>query len=191
MAEIEKQVLAQGRYVRLIRCRGWEYAERTNTAGVVVIVALSGEDRIVLVEQHRAPVGKRVIELPAGLVGDHAGEAREGAEEAARRELLEETGYEAGEWTYLTEGPTSAGLTNEMVTFLLAADVQKRQAGGGLASEHEEIQVHEVPLAEAFGWLADRVATGVLIDPKVYAGLYFAGRRRNRPGADRSEISSR
>ena len=62
--------LGRGRYLRLVRSNGWEWVERTNVTGVVVIAALTPADEILLVEQFRPPVGQSVVELPAGLAGD-------------------------------------------------------------------------------------------------------------------------
>jgi ADP-ribose pyrophosphatase len=165
------EVLGEGRHLRLVRRRGWEYAERTNAVAVVVIVAITPEGRLLLTEQHREPVGRPVIELPAGLVGDRPGEADEDLATAARRELREETGYEAGELRPLAAGPPSAGLSSEIVTFLLAADLRRVGAGGG--DEHEAIMVHAVPLAAVTDWLAGHTRAGRLVDPKVYAGLHL------------------
>jgi len=94
--------------------------------------------------------------------------------DAAKRELLEETGYAAERIEILTTGPASSGLTSEVVTLLLASGLKRVQAGGGVG--HENITVHEVPLSEAHDWLAAKASEGLLIEPKVYAGLYFIGR---------------
>lgn len=165
------EILGEGRHLRLVRRRGWEYAERANAAAIVVLVAVTPDGRLVLTEQHREPVGGPVIELPAGLVGDRPGETDEDLSTAARRELREETGYEAGEVRPLATGPPSAGLSSEVVTFVLAADLRRVGAGGG--DEHEAITVHEVPLAAVPDWLAAQARAGRLVDPKVYAGLYL------------------
>jgi ADP-ribose pyrophosphatase len=171
---VERHLLAEGRFMRLVAGSGWEWVERINASGAVVIAAVTPDARLVLVEQYRVPLAARVIELPAGLVGDTAGGEHEQRIEAARRELLEETGYEATEWEYLVEGPSSAGLTTEAYTLFLARDAQKTAAGGGAAAE--DIQVHLVPLDEIDAWLDQKRRNGVLVDPKIYAGLYFAGR---------------
>ena len=93
--EEELKVLAEGRHLRLVSRGRWEYVERPKVTGIVIIVAVTRENNVVLVEQNRPPVGGRVIELPAGLAGDIAGSESEAMEEAARRELLEETGVVA------------------------------------------------------------------------------------------------
>lgn len=158
--------------MRLVREGHWEYAERTKTNRAVAIVAITPDRKIVLAEQYRIPVGKRVIELPAGLVGDGEDNATEEFVTAARRELLEETGYEAAEARLMTIGPPTAGLATEMVAFVLATGLDRVAEGGG--DEREEIEVHTVALTLVRDWLVEQTARGVLIDPKIYAGLYFA-----------------
>ena len=127
---------------------------------------------MVLIEQYRIPLDRRVIELPAGLVGDLAENKEEGLLEAARRELLEETGYEAQSIDYLLDGPSSSGMTNEVFTLVLARDVRKVGSGGGDATE--EIRVHVVALDEVDAWLASKRREGFMISPKIFAALYFA-----------------
>jgi ADP-ribose pyrophosphatase len=108
-----------------------------------------------------------VLELPAGLAGDDGGE--EELVTAARRELVEETGYEAGQMRLLFAGLSSAGLSDETITFFRATDLKKVGPGGGDA--HEKIQVHEVDLAELPDWLARQGERGVLVDLKVYLAI--------------------
>src|SRR5690349_10920782 len=91
------RVVAQGRYLTFIDDAGWEYVTRPHISGVVVIVAVTADGRLVLVEQYRPAVKKKVIELPAGLVGDIVGQQGESMGTAAARELEEETGYRAAE----------------------------------------------------------------------------------------------
>ena len=169
------KVLAEGRYLRLLTSEGWDYAERTCATGAVVVVAVTETGRLLLAEQYRIPVAARVLELPAGIVGDEPGRESESFESAARRELLEETGYEAGALAELTHGPPSAGFSSEVVTFFHATGLKRVHDGGGV--HREEIHVHEVPLGEVVEWLAGKQGEGVLIDPKVYAGLFFANEK--------------
>lgn len=173
----------RGAYLGLAERDGWEYATRTNARAVAVLIPVTDDDRVVLVEQHRIPVQARVLELPAGLVGD-GDDAEERIAEAAQRELLEETGYRAGRLRRLLDCPSTAGLSDEMITFFLAEELTREGPGGGDASE--DIEVHEVPLGSVDSWLAERLAAGVMLDPKIYAALYWlADRRRfeNLPGA--------
>ncbi|MEM7699899.1 MAG: NUDIX hydrolase, partial [Verrucomicrobiota bacterium] len=94
MSESEEiETLVSGRFIDLCRtARGWEYATRSNAKGCVAILAETDDKRVVLVEQFRPPVGKRVIELPAGLAGDIPLQEEEPLVVAAKRELKEETG---------------------------------------------------------------------------------------------------
>jgi ADP-ribose pyrophosphatase len=165
----------QGKFLRVLQCGRWEYADRVGASGAVVIVAVTQDGKLVLTEQYRIPVGQRVIELPAGLAGDAPGNAAEALAEAARRELLEETGFAAAEMECLFCGPPSPGLASELVAFFRATGLRRVSAGGGVG--HEEIAVHEVPLAAVEQWLQAKAANGVLVDTKVYAGLYFAAGR--------------
>jgi ADP-ribose pyrophosphatase len=163
----------EGKFLRVKVCGKWEYAERPNSPAGIVIVAVTPEGKLLLTEQFRVPLGKNVIELPAGLSGDE----HYGGEEfmaAAKRELLEETGYEAAHWEELAGGPPSAGFSNEIVVFFRGKGLRKVAPGGGQGSE--KIQVYEIPLQEVAAWLKQREKAGASIDPKVYAGLYFAGR---------------
>jgi ADP-ribose pyrophosphatase len=167
------RVLATGRFLKLVDRRGWEYVERSGATGVVVIVALLENERLLLVEQHRPALDARVIELPAGLVGDIAGQEDEPFERAAHRELLEETGFEAEQMTFLAEGPSSSGLCSEMYSFYQAQRLVRRNAGGG--DESEDISVHEAPLEGLRAWLAREHRRGARIDPRIYAGLALVG----------------
>jgi ADP-ribose pyrophosphatase len=167
----ETETLFNGRWLRLRRRGRWEFAERTNPGGGVIIIAITPEHRVLFVEQWREAVAGKTIEMPAGLVGDLAGNAGESAVAAAARELTEETGYRAGRIEFLMAGPSSAGMSNEMITFVRAYDLVREHAGGGDASEN--ILVHEVPLADAAKWLLDKSREGYSIDPKLFAGLYF------------------
>lgn len=169
-----RKVLHEARFLRLVEHDTWEFVERRNTTGIVIIVAVTEERRLVLVEQMRIPVGRSVVELPAGLAGDEPGAAGEALAEAAKRELVEETGYEAELMESLGEGPSSAGLSSEVVTFFRARRLRRTGEGGGVPGE--DITVHEVPLDDVPGWLGKQADRGALIDPKVYAALWFASR---------------
>jgi len=167
------EIISEGAHLRLVKRDGWEYAERTRSSGVVAIVAVTDDRRLVVIEQYRIPVRCRVVDLPAGLAGDVGGLEDERLSAAAFRELEEETGYTAENLRYLFRGPSSAGLTSEMITFYRAEGLHKVGPGGG--DDSEDIAVHEVPLAEFHTWIAARLKRGVAIDPKILAGLYFAG----------------
>ena len=147
------------------------FAERKKVSGIVGIVAVTDQNKLILIEQFRAPVNRRVIEIPAGLAGDIAGSEDEKLEIAAERELMEETGYEAREMTRLIDGAVSAGITSEIVTLFRATGLSRTGKGGGDGSE--EIEVHEIPVDQVHPWIQEREKSGAIIDFKVYAGLFF------------------
>lgn len=165
------EVVASGRHLRLSRRNGWEFAERTGVAGVVVIVAVTDDGNLLLTDQFRPPVEQRVIDLPAGLAGDGDHANDEPLENAARRELREETGYTAETMQQLAVGPSSAGLTSELLTFFLAGNLTRVDDGGGDSSEN--ITVHALPLDSIGSRLRELEQTGACIDPKIYAGLWM------------------
>ncbi|MBN2577462.1 MAG: NUDIX hydrolase [Pirellulales bacterium] len=167
-----RRVLAEGKYVRLVAAGRWEWAERVNTSGAVVIVPVTADRRLVLIEQYRVPLGAPVIELPAGLVGDGPDFVGERLIDAARRELLEETGYDSDRWQYLVEGPSTPGLASEHYTMFLAAEA--RQSGEGGGDEFEDILVHSRPLEGIETWLNARRREGKPVDPKVHLGIFYA-----------------
>ena len=166
-----KEMLFKGKFLALVKEGRWEYCDRVNATGAAIIAAVTPENKLLLVEQFRIPVNARTIELPAGIIGD---EPDASDEAAAARELLEETGYQPAHIKAVTTGPASSGLTSETVTLFIATDLKKVHKGGGVA--HEEITVHEVALSEVHEWLDQKAKDGFLIEPKVYAGLYFLQR---------------
>jgi len=172
----EPEVLWRGKFLRIMKSGRWEYADRVGATGAVVIVGVTNGGNIILTEQFRIPVNQRVIELPAGIAGDIPGQECEELAIAARRELLEEAGYEASGMELLFPGPPSAGLASEVVSFFKATGLRKVAKGGG--EGHEDITVHEIPLSEIDAWLGRKSAGGLLVDPKVYTGLYFVTRDR-------------
>ncbi len=165
------QTLHEGRWLKLVADGRWEYVVRTHVVEAVAIVAVNSQSELLLVEQFRVPLGRPCIELPAGLVGDEAEHVGEGLDVAASRELLEETGYQAQRLEALCSGPSSAGLTSEVIHFFRAVNVQRVHAGGGVAGEN--ITLHEVPLDGIVRWLAAKTAAGVMLDYKIYVALHF------------------
>jgi ADP-ribose pyrophosphatase len=161
--------LFEGEHLVFRRRQGWEYVEHRRAKESVMVLARTSDGAVVLVEEFRPAVDAPVVCLPAGLVGD---EGPEDAESAARRELSEETGYEAGALEILGRGPGSAGMSSEIVNFYFAPGV--RRAGPQGDRESREIRVHVVPLAGLAAWAREREAEGILVDPKVWAGICLA-----------------
>lgn len=166
----EDKVIAETPYLNLVQRGKWFLARRPNTSAVICVAAVA-DGGLVLVEQYRPAVRKWTIELPAGLAGDIAGHEEEPIVEAAKRELLEETGFVATTWDELWTMPSSAGLTDELVTLFRARGLQRQGVGGG--DETENITVHEVPLREIHAWLDSQRQSGKLVDARVFAALYF------------------
>ena len=154
----------EGKYLRMVTDDGWEYVERCGGMTAVVIVAMH-DGKFVLVEQARVPLGKRCIELPAGLVGD---EDDLGIEETALKELEEETGFVAERVERLGDFYSSPGMVAEGYTLVRAHGVRP----GGTKIEHD-IVVHLVAPGEVAGFIAAKRAEGLAIDTKLL--LLLAG----------------
>lgn len=163
---------AEGKFLRLVIRDGWEYVERVNCAGAVIIVGKTDDDKIIFVEQFRRPVQKYTIGFPAGLVGDDRGQRGESFIAAAKREMVEETGYRPSKIKVFFKGPVSSGMCRDLVTIVHAVGLKKVAAGGGV-DDKEQIKVHEVPLKGIDGWLKGQIRKGKLVGPNVFAGLYF------------------
>jgi len=167
------EILYEGPWLRMVRRGRWEYAERTHGNGMaVIIIAVTPDDEVLFVEQFRVPIGKRTIEMPAGLVGDD--HAHDTFEIAAHRELIEETGWEPGRVDVLLTGPTSAGMSSERIAFVRARELRRVGAGGGV--DNEDILVHHVPRSQAPAWLMQKHREGYEIDLKLWAGLWMIDR---------------
>ncbi|MEE4329664.1 MAG: NUDIX hydrolase [Wenzhouxiangella sp.] len=164
------EVLYEGRYLTLQSRDGWEFVHRRHP--VTVIVAWTPDDELLLVEQFRVPLGRRTIELPAGLVGDDLAHGNEDMLDAAARELEEETGWRPGQLEEIMSCPISAGLTDESVLFVRATELLQVSRGGG--DESEDIVVHRIRRSAIDEWLAERYANGLAIDPKIFAALYWS-----------------
>jgi ADP-ribose pyrophosphatase len=169
--------LYQGNFLSILSAGSWEYVHRTNSNGVIAIVPITRQNEIVMIYQYRPPLRGLVVELPAGLVGDEPGAEHESLLVAAERELLEETGYRAGKIEQVFTGASSAGLTDEMITFFLATELNREGPGGGV--DDESIETIVVPLDEVDQQLAEMARSGYFIDAKLLTGLYLARNRKD------------
>jgi ADP-ribose pyrophosphatase len=130
--------------------------------GAVGIVALPGDGQVLLVRQHRYPHRRDFIEIPAGKL-----EPDEPALETGKRELLEETGYVAEQWTRLGVIHNAIAYSDEAIELWLAQDLTQRDQ----ALDHGEfLEVLTVPIAEALAMTRD----GRITDVKSIVGLYWA-----------------
>jgi ADP-ribose pyrophosphatase len=166
-----EQVHWQGKFLAMKSRGRWEYVSRTRDIRAAVILAIDGA-HVILVEQFRVALGRRTIELPAGLVGDHDDDAHEDAITAAARELEEETGYRAGRIEAIGEFYSSPGMVTEAFTLFRATGLEKIGEGGGV--DDEAITVHRVAIADIEAFIAARRAKGYGIDTRL---LLFLGPR--------------
>ena len=168
-----KHTLYTGRWLRLVQIDTWESCERIHGQGMaVIVIAVTPADEVLFVEQYRVPLGARTIEMPAGLVGDDRTD--DTLTDAARRELIEETGWSPGRVEILLTGPTSAGMSNERIAFVRASDLVKVGDGGGV--DNEDITVHAVRRREVPSWLMQKQSEGYELDLKLWAGLWMIER---------------
>lgn len=133
--------------------------------GAVAIVAVDDELNVTLIHQYRHPIGRRLWELPAGLL-DIAGED---PADTARRELAEEAGLAAARWDTLVDVAASAGFTDEVIRVFLARELTEvdREV---LDGEEADLVIAKVPLKEA----VRRVIAGELINGATVAGMLAA-----------------
>jgi ADP-ribose pyrophosphatase len=175
------ETVYEGKFLRFINKAGWEYVERNNCDGIVIILSQTEDQKIIFVEQYRPPVGRNVVEFPAGLINDERFESTDFKEEtiigAAEREFFEETGYKADHIKPVFQGPINSGISSDMFTMVIATGIQRVGPGGG--DGNEVISVHTVPLPEVDYWLDQKSAEGCLIGPRIYAGLYLLKKYNN------------
>jgi ADP-ribose pyrophosphatase len=121
---------------------------------------------VLLVRQYRHAAGQFLYELPAGRI-----DSGETPLAAARRELIEETGYRAKQWTLLTKYFASPGFLCEWMQIYLARDLRE---GDATPEQDEDIEIHRIPLSEALGM----IAAGKIHDGKTLIGLLLYNERR-------------
>lgn len=163
--QVPDEIVWEGKFIVARKKGRWEYVSRARGIRAAVILAIDEHQHVVLVEQYRVPLGKRSIELPAGLIGDGEGTEDEEATDAAIRELEEETGYHAAAMDVIGEFYSSPGMVSESFTLLRARGLTKVGEGGG--TESENITVHRVPLVEIGQAVEKWRAEGYAIDVKM------------------------
>ena len=168
-ADVAEDVVWQGRFITAKKRGRWEYVGRSRGIRAAAIIAIDedadGTRHVLLIGQYRVPLGCFCLELPAGLVGDDDGMEDEEAITAAARELEEETGYAAADWTVLGEFYSSPGMVTESFTLLRATGLTRISEGGGISEEN--IEVYRVPLAGLAPFVADWRKAGHGVDVRV------------------------
>ena len=159
------ETMWEGRYIAAVRDGQWEYVRRARGIRAVVIVAETDSGEVLLVEQMRVPIGKRCLELPAGLIGDDDGGEGDTVELAARREIEEETGYRATAIVSLGDYYSSPGMVSEGFSLVRATGLTRVGEGGGVAGE--DIVVHRVPRREIASFVEAQRQRGLGIDVKL------------------------
>ncbi|RSN52402.1 ADP-ribose pyrophosphatase [Amycolatopsis sp. WAC 04182] len=145
--------------------------------GAVAVVALDEDGAVTLIHQYRHPIGRRLWELPAGLI-DKAGEDPVGA---AQRELVEEVGLSAERWETLVDVAASPGFTDEVVRVYLARGLSEvdREV---LGDEEADLVMRKFPLAEAVRMaLAGELVNGSTVGGVLAAHAVLSGAASSRP----------
>ena len=177
MSELKEEKISgeeafRGRFLRvqrdLVRLPDGSRTEREyiRHPGAVAIVALTDAGEVVLERQHRYALRRDFVEIPAGKL-----ETGEAHIETGKRELLEETGYAAAQWTYLGLIHNAIGYSDEGIELWLASGLQKREAK---LDAGEFLEVFTLPFAEALAMAAD----GRISDVKTIIGLFWTASRR-------------
>lgn len=135
--------------------------------GAVLILPVFEDNSLLLERQFRYAVSQHCYELPAGKL-----EPDEPSLETAKRELLEETGYLAGQWTTVCTMMPCIGYSNEHIDCYLARDLTYR---GASLDEGEFLETLRIPLPEALQW----VRSGKIRDAKTMLGLLWFDRILN------------
>ncbi len=130
--------------------------------GAVAVIALTASGELVMERQHRYPLGRDMIELPAGKI-----DAGETPLASAKRELREETGYRASSWRHVATIHIAVAYSTERIEMFLAKGL--KHVGAKLDDE-EFLEVFTLPLARGLEW----VRNGRITDSKTVAGLFWA-----------------
>jgi len=130
--------------------------------GAVAVVAVTDLGELVMERQHRYPLGRDMIELPAGKI-----DPGEDPLATARRELKEETGYSAAQWRHVATIHIAIGYSNERIEIYLAEGLKHE---GAKLDDEEFLEVFTLSLPAALAWVRE----GRITDSKTVSGLFWA-----------------
>lgn len=167
---LESRLVYQGQFLRVyedtVRCPDGHVAPREylRHPGAVMMVPVLDDGRLVLERQFRYPLGRSIVEFPAGKIdsGEHI-------LACAQRELREETGYVAREWTYLGGFHNAVGYCDEKIEVYLARGLTQQSAA---SDDGEVLEVFTATLDELLGW----IDAGRVTDVKTIVGAYWLRR---------------
>lgn len=169
---IERKIVFEGRVLKLkvdtVELPNGQQTTREVVVhpGAVAVVALTEADEVLLIKQYRYPVGKVIWEIPAGKL-----EREENPLTCAQRELAEETGHGAAQWTHLSTFFTTPGFSDEIMHLFLARELFTDKK---TADDDEFIELYTIPLAEALRM----IAAGEIEDLKTIAGILLARQKQ-------------
>ncbi len=178
MEIVDRTVVWEGRFIRCVLLtyrdssgvlRSWEAVERVNCEGIVIVIPITKAGEFIFIRQFRPVLNRHVIEFPAGLNDRH-----ETLQDAALRELLEETGYAGNHIELLAEGPVSSGLSTEITTVYLCRDAEPASEALKTSfqpDESERIEVFLVPMEQAYERLREFTEAGDCVDLKMFGFL--------------------
>ncbi len=185
MKILDKKTVWEGSFLRAMiltykdhngRVRKWEAVERVHCNGIVAIVPVTAANEVLLIRQFRPVLNNFVVEIPAGL-----NDRGESLVDAARRELVEETGYSSEEFTFLAEGPISPGLSTELLTVFEAKNVSPAPAWlkeRYPPDETENVELIKVSLRDVYERLEAFSRSGDYVDLKIYGFLDLVEKKR-------------
>lgn len=167
---LERQVVYEGKFLTvrrdLARLPNGSSASREFVLhpGAAAMIPIGSDDRILVERQFRYAMGAVYVEVPAGKI-----DAGETSLQTAKRELLEETGYHAAQWAFLTRIHPAIGFSDEIMDLYLARDLELRERA---LDVDELLEIEWVTL----GWLVDELRAGRLPDVKTQLAVHWLDR---------------
>jgi len=165
--EINSEVVYSGRLLHVRRDEvrlpdgNTSVREYITHPGAVVIIPIADNGDLILERQHRYPLHRDFVELPAGKI-----DSGEETLACAQRELLEETGYTAREWQYVTTVYPCIGYTDERLVYYLARGLAY---SGHQLDDDEFLEIFQLPFAQAI----EMIKSGEICEVKTVVGLFW------------------